>query len=182
MGPSSWTWKRTKKSTWKKRGLKISSRSTLNSSATQFISTARKKRTKKSVMTKLKKKRKKTTKKMMISQKSTKTTKRLKKRKRPKPSRPNTLKKKNSTKLHLSGLETLTTSPKTSTPSSTSHSPTIGRTIWLSNTSLSKVSLNSELYSSFLSELHSICSKTKKPRTPSNFTSDECSLWTTATS
>merc|ERR1712004_750433 len=70
-------------------------------------------------------------------------------------------KKKNSTKLNLSGLETLTTSPKTSTPSSTSHSPTIGRTIWLSNTSLSKVSLNSELYSSFLSELHSICSKTR---------------------
>merc|ERR1712213_129490 len=86
------------------------------------------------------------------SKKSTKTTRRLKKRKRPKPSRLNTLKKKNSTRPNHFGPEMSTISPKRNTPSSTNHSPTIGKTIWPSNTSLLKVSLNSELCCSFENE------------------------------
>merc|ERR1711912_136638 len=114
------------------------------------------------------------------SKKSKKTTKRL--QRRPEPSRLNTPTPKNSTKPNHSGPEMSTTSPKRNTPSSTNHSPTIGKTIWPSNTSPSKVSLNSELYCLFQNELHSICSRTKKPKTPSNSTSDESSSWTTATS
>merc|ERR1712038_192844 len=177
--------KEDQENTWKKSESKTSSKNTPNSLATQSISTARKKRTRKFLMMRPKKKRKKTTKTTTINQKSkksTKTTKRLKRRKRPKPSRLNTSKKKNSTKPNHFGPEMSTTSPKRNTPSSTNHSPTIGKTIWPSNTSPSKVSLSSELYCLFQNELHSICSRTKKPKTPSNSTSDESSSWTTATS
>merc|ERR1711963_1080124 len=61
--------------------------------------------------------------------------------------------------------------------SSTNHSPTIGKNILPLSTFQSKDNLNSVLFFSSQNELPSICSKTRSPRTTSNFTSEEFLSW-----
>merc|ERR1712145_15820 len=104
--------------------------------------------------------------------------KRTKRRKR--QLRKNTLKMRSLTKPSPSGPETQMISAKKNTENSTNHSPTIGKNILPLSTSQLKDNLNSVPFFSSQNELPSICSKTRNPRTTSNFMYEEFSSWTTA--
>merc|ERR1711962_513064 len=167
-------------STWKRRRLRRSLRSTPNSLATQSVCWCIRNVTRRSVMMRQRKRRR-----MMTLNQRLKMLERMRKpirmviRRKRRLSKRNTLKMKSLTKPSQSGLDQRTIFPMRNMENSTRVSQTTGKNISLSSTSPLRDNSNSVLSCSSPKERLLISSRIRRVRITSSSTFAECSSWTT---